>query len=37
MASYPKGSNPSQFKLTQPPEGYACKLGPFTDHYPQAD
>lgn len=36
LGSYPKGSKPSQFKLTTPPEGYACKLGPFTDHYPQA-
>ena len=36
LASYPKGSKPSQFKLSQPPEGYACKLGPFADHYPGA-
>lgn len=33
MASHPKGSDPKKFKLTPPPEGYACKLGPFTDHY----
>jgi len=33
MASYPKGSKPSAFKLTPPPEGYKCQLGPFTDHY----
>lgn len=35
LASFPKGSKPSAFKLTPPPEGYACKRGPFTDHYPQ--
>lgn len=33
MASHPKGSDPKSFKLTPPPEGYACKLGRFTDHY----
>jgi poly(3-hydroxybutyrate) depolymerase len=33
MASHPKGSDPKAFKLTAPPEGYSCKLGPFTDHY----
>lgn len=33
MASYPKGSKPGAFKLTAPPEGYKCQLGPFTDHY----
>ena len=33
MASHPKGSNPSSFKLTKPPQGYRCKLGRFTDHY----
>jgi hypothetical protein len=33
MASHPKGSNPKSFKLTPPPEGYKCQLGPFTDHY----
>ena len=33
LASFPKGSKPSQFRLTSPPEGYSCKLGPFTDHY----
>ena len=33
MASHPKGSNPKSFKLTPPPQGYSCKLGPFTDHY----
>ena len=34
LSSFPKGSKPSQFKLTAPPDGYSCKLGPFTDHYP---
>jgi poly(3-hydroxybutyrate) depolymerase len=33
MASHPKGANPRSFRLTPPPEGYSCKLGPFTDHY----
>lgn len=33
MASHPKGSDPKKFKLAPPPEGYSCKLGPFTDHY----
>ena len=27
--------DPKAFKLTPPPEGYACRLGRFTDHYPQ--
>ncbi len=35
LASHPKGSDPKAFVLTPPPEGYACKLGAFTDHYPQ--
>jgi poly(3-hydroxybutyrate) depolymerase len=33
LASHPKGSNPKTFRLTAPPEGYSCRLGPFTDHY----
>lgn len=33
LASHPKGSKPGSFKLTPPPEGYACKLGRFEDHY----
>ena len=33
LASFPKGSQAAQFRLLQPPEGYTCKLGPFTDHY----
>ncbi len=36
LASHPKGSDPKAFRLTPPPEGYACKLGRFTDHYPQS-
>jgi hypothetical protein len=36
LASYPKGSKPSQFRFTPPPAGYSCKRGPFTDHYPAA-
>ena len=36
LASHPKGSKPSDFKLTAPPEGYNCRVGPFTDHYPPA-
>lgn len=36
LASHPKGSSPGRFRLTPPPEGYACRIGPFTDHYPQA-
>jgi poly(3-hydroxybutyrate) depolymerase len=35
LASHPKGSDPKTFRLTPPPGGYACKLGRFTDHYPQ--
>lgn len=34
LASFPKGSQPARFRLTPPPEGYSCRLGPFTDHYP---
>lgn len=33
MASHPKGSDPKAFRLTAPPEGYACRVGPYTDHY----
>jgi poly(3-hydroxybutyrate) depolymerase len=33
LASHPKGSDPKAFRLTPPPEGYSCRLGPFTDHY----
>ena len=34
LASHPKGSSPRSFRLTPPPEGYQCRVGPFTDHYP---
>ena len=33
LASFPKGSESSQFRLAAPPDGYRCRLGPFTDHY----
>lgn len=33
MASHPKGSDPKAFKLTPPPEGYACRVGTYIDHY----
>ena len=33
MASHPKGSDPKSFRLTRPPEGYACRVGAYTDHY----
>ena len=33
MASHPKGSDPRNFRLTDPPEGYSCKIGPFTGLY----
>lgn len=33
MASHPKGADPKKFKLTAPPQGYSCKVGPYTDHY----
>jgi poly(3-hydroxybutyrate) depolymerase len=36
MASHPKGSDPRRFRLTPPPEGYDCKVGPFEGLYPEA-
>ena len=33
LASHPKGTPARRFRLTAPPEGYACQLGRFTDHY----
>jgi len=33
LASFPKGSRAANFRLSAPPDGYSCKLGPFTDHY----
>ncbi len=34
LVSHPKGAPVSSFRLTPPPQGYACTLGRFTDHYP---
>ena len=36
LASHPKGSSVKRFRLTPPPEGYSCKVGRYTDHYPPA-
>jgi poly(3-hydroxybutyrate) depolymerase len=33
LASHPKGSRPSRFRLTAPPRGYRCQVGRYTDHY----
>jgi poly(3-hydroxybutyrate) depolymerase len=33
LASHPKGSDPADFRLTDPPEGYSCQRGPFTELY----
>jgi hypothetical protein len=33
LASHPKGSDPRQFHLTSPPEGYSCVQGTYADHY----
>jgi poly(3-hydroxybutyrate) depolymerase len=33
LASHPKGSDPRAFRLTPPPEGYACEVGPFRALY----
>jgi hypothetical protein len=33
LSSHPKGSPKAAFVLTDPPSGYTCKVGPFTDHY----
>jgi poly(3-hydroxybutyrate) depolymerase len=35
LASFPKGSRAADFKLSSPPDGYSCKVGPFADHYPE--
>ena len=32
LLSNPKGSDPAGFKLTQPPSGFSCVLGKYTDH-----
>jgi poly(3-hydroxybutyrate) depolymerase len=33
LSAHPKGTPASDFRLSAPPEGYSCVLGPFTDHY----
>ncbi len=33
MASHPKGADPKAFRLTPPPEGYSCRIGPYVDLY----
>jgi poly(3-hydroxybutyrate) depolymerase len=33
LASHPKGSDPRSFKLTTPPQGYSCRVGPFVGLY----
>lgn len=33
LTSHPKGSKATSFRLTSPPAGYSCKLGPYSDHY----
>lgn len=35
MASHPKGTRAKDFVLAPPPDGYQCRLGRFTDHYPE--
>ena len=35
LAAHPKGSAVKSFRLTPPPEGYRCRLGRYTDHYPE--
>ena len=35
LASHPKDADPTAFRLTPPPEGYSCKVGRFTDRYPE--
>ncbi len=32
LLSHPKGSDPSDFVLTEPPAGFSCVLGEYTDH-----
>lgn len=34
LASHPKGARVKDFRLTPPPEGYQCRIGRYTDHYP---
>lgn len=33
LISHPKGSSVDDFVLNQPPEGYSCRVGTYTDHY----
>jgi len=32
LLSHPKGSDPTRFVLTEPPSGFSCVLGEYTDH-----
>ncbi len=32
LLSHPKGTPPREFVLTQPPEGFSCVIGEYTDH-----
>jgi poly(3-hydroxybutyrate) depolymerase len=32
LLSYPKGSDPGSFELSEPPAGFRCVLGAYTDH-----
>jgi len=32
LLSYPKDADPAGFELTEPPAGFSCVLGPYTDH-----
>ncbi|HEY8514504.1 MAG TPA: PHB depolymerase family esterase [Candidatus Binatia bacterium] len=32
LLSHPKGSDPADFVLTEPPPGFSCVVGPYTDH-----
>ena len=32
LLSHPKGTPAAAFELTQPPSGFSCVLGPYTDH-----
>ena len=33
LSSHPKGADPADFSLTEPPEGYSCQVGRYTDLY----
>jgi hypothetical protein len=32
LLSHPKGTAPAAFELTEPPSGFSCVLGEYTDH-----